>query len=84
MAKMEDMVEIFGVNMVGMVGEHVTFFPKLALDSTTMRLLRRHIGSSGRGRMKRTLQIYSRGTRKCVYFNVIHVITEPADDRVVS
>ena len=37
-AEMEEMVEIFGVNMVGMVGEHMTFFPKLALGSTTMRL----------------------------------------------
>ena len=58
-AEMEGMVLIIGVYMVGMVGKHVTFFWKLALDSTTMRLFHHHIGSSGRGRTKRTLQGYS-------------------------
>ena len=65
-------------------GETCYFFWKSALDSATMRLFRRHIGCSGRGRMKRTLQMYSWGTRKCVYFNVIFGIIEPVDARVVS
>ena len=74
------MDRIIGVNMVGMVGKHATFFAKLALDNTMMRPFRQHIGSSGSGRMKRTLKIYSLATVTWAYFNVIHCINEPADN----
>ena len=58
-AEIEGMVRIIGVYMVGMVRKHVTFFGTWhSIDSTTLRLFQHHIGSSGRGQTKQTLQIY--------------------------
>jgi hypothetical protein len=78
-ARVEGIIPIFVVNVLGMVGEHGIFFEIAAGQHRDETPPASHV--LGRcGRKMRTLKIYSPGTRKCGYFYLIHCIHASAVD----
>jgi hypothetical protein len=78
-ARVDGIIPIFVVNVLGMVGEHVIFF-EIGAGRHRDETLPASNMLSRCGRKMQTLKMYSPGTKKCGYFYLIHCIHTSAVD----